>query len=170
MCPNSCEATGQLTLYPTGGDNYGISDKQPRSGNDGDVGAQNLGAATASERGMAATPACPSCADSAPDWHRRIPACGVTGWSHWCQGCVVWRGSRRGTRVPCDWAVARQAGWMVERGCLLAICPRCDCRIARQTRYPGPPPLPPSPPPVRGDGAQRSQSCNPNRPRDFRPA
>lgn len=82
MCPNSCEATGQLTLYPTGGDNYGISDKQPRSGNDGDVGAQNLGAATASERGMAATSAGPSRTGPSPVRRCWVSACGVTAHVH----------------------------------------------------------------------------------------
>jgi hypothetical protein len=102
MCPNSCEATGQLTLYPTGGDKYGISDKQPRSGNDGDVGAQNLGATAASERGLAATSAGPSRTGPSLVRRCRVSARRVTVRSHgrwvgWLSVGVCWLSARGAT-------------------------------------------------------------------------
>ncbi len=162
MCPNSCEATGQLTLYPTGGDNYGISDKQPRSGNDGDVGAQNLGAATASERGMAATSAGPSRTGPSPVRRCRVSARRVTVRSHgrwvgWLSVGVCWVSVCGATaHVHCR-QIPRQQAPVALAAARLRVAPTASAG-SRRWHPTGPRPQPQSPPRLSAGAAGCARS------------
>lgn len=167
MCPNSCEATGQLTLYPTGGDNYGISDKQPRSGNDGDVGAQDLGAAAASERGLAAASAGPSCTGPSPVRRFRVSARRVTVGSHgrwvgWLSVGVCWLSACGATAQVHGRQIPRQQAPVALAAVQSRVAPTTAAG-ARRWHPTSPRPQPQSPPRLSAGAAGCARSAHPRR-------